>query len=295
MPEHVAQQQIDAALGTWDRLAPGLVSGCDIGPGAKRDQCVTGLRDLADLLEARPDIPVPSYNRLTVFAAGAAADKLAQVDHAGRLLGAPVDDATARGGLYSVTRSFGPLEYRMVATGVAKPEFARGDDVRLHGDPGTVAREAGLAQAGYVTDVKEDREGEYSYTVHFPGRAGVQRGWTNWSLRKAELTPVALSSGEITCIRDAEQTLIERGARLKLSLDRSAPSGQREWSDFSTLSAGLAAMTGLEPDSLVRQLARRFGQRSWELGAGKQPKHPGTAAGAVTIPEQPGPRAEKRR
>uniref|UniRef100_UPI003F491EE1 hypothetical protein n=1 Tax=Actinomadura rifamycini TaxID=31962 RepID=UPI003F491EE1 len=81
-----------------------------------RHQTITGLRALADFLEANPAVPVEEYGQtfhLSVCdlddASGAAV-----VDRVAALLGVDVCDETARGGHYTATKTFGRISYKIV-------------------------------------------------------------------------------------------------------------------------------------------------------------------------------------
>ncbi|GAA2607675.1 hypothetical protein SMC26_17810 [Actinomadura fulvescens] len=86
-----------------------------------RHQIINGLRALAALLEANPDIPVTEYG-WTVNADVGGISRDAQTDQAQRahvdqiaeLLGVPVRDDTRHGGHYEATRSFGRITYQAV-------------------------------------------------------------------------------------------------------------------------------------------------------------------------------------
>ena len=77
-----------------------------------RAEFITGLRNLADHLEAHPDIPVPAYGAEILVHAnkGTDAAERAQIDHIAELLDAP---ATSDGH-YVTGRDFGPISYRAV-------------------------------------------------------------------------------------------------------------------------------------------------------------------------------------
>jgi hypothetical protein len=272
MPEPDISRTSGADAGSWDEVRPeGIIPRYEVEDRQARARCVAGLRELAGFLEGRAEIPVPTDKCISIFVDGTPAEKRAQVDYAGRLLGEPVRDDTADGGHYSVSRSFGPFEYEVIATGVGQAVYAVGDDVRLVHDAGRVARASSLAQAGYVTHVREDDDGTYSYTVHFPGRAGDQRGWSRWSLAYASFEPVGLSTGTVTSIRDAERLLIDLGARAGLTAGQGHGGNhgnQAVSADFVALTAALESVLGIGRDDLIRQLEPQFGRRFRELRPG---------------------------
>ena len=81
-----------------------------------RQAFITGLRDLADHLDAHPAIPVPRYGAEIILSASSTDDGgCAQVDHFARRLGATADNSIANDGHYEAVRCFGPVGYRMVA------------------------------------------------------------------------------------------------------------------------------------------------------------------------------------
>jgi hypothetical protein len=81
-----------------------------------RADLIAGLHALADFLDANPALPIPEFSAdLLVHARGTDAEQRTEVDRVAGLLDASVDDRTARGGHYTATRGFGPVEYRCVA------------------------------------------------------------------------------------------------------------------------------------------------------------------------------------
>ncbi len=81
-----------------------------------RHQTITGLRALADFLEANPAVPVEEYGYDLTFSVRNMDDAsaVALVDRTAALLGVDAADDTHRGGHYIATRSFGRVTYRMV-------------------------------------------------------------------------------------------------------------------------------------------------------------------------------------
>lgn len=81
-----------------------------------RHQVISGLRALADFLEANPGVPVPEYgDTVDVFArTGDDTRSAALVDHVAALLGVPVDDDRPNGGHYKAAKSFGRMAYRVI-------------------------------------------------------------------------------------------------------------------------------------------------------------------------------------
>lgn len=75
---------------------------------------VAGLRELADYLEATPDLPVPSSTGASVHPDGGDVQARAEVDRVAAILGA-VPETRANGDHYTVTRRFGPVTYQAIA------------------------------------------------------------------------------------------------------------------------------------------------------------------------------------
>jgi hypothetical protein len=81
-----------------------------------RQAFITGLRDLADYLDAHPAVAIPAHGTEILLSAASADDGgCAQVDHFARQLGVPVENELAYSGHYRAARSFGPVGYRMTA------------------------------------------------------------------------------------------------------------------------------------------------------------------------------------
>lgn len=82
----------------------------------ERGQFVPGLRQLADFLEARTDVPAPRWADVYVFALSPADDEMKrEIDAVAALIGSRVDDGTAEQLNYTTSRNFGPVQYRAVA------------------------------------------------------------------------------------------------------------------------------------------------------------------------------------
>jgi hypothetical protein len=76
---------------------------------ARRSEYTNGLRQLADYLDANPDMPVPgSGTEIILTAADAEDGGITEVLGLSLLLGAPL---TERNGFYRTSRMFGPLTY----------------------------------------------------------------------------------------------------------------------------------------------------------------------------------------
>ena len=83
----------------------------------QRASFVAGLRELADYIEATPDLPIPSHNSRTAIAphlSGSDAEDRAEVDRIAAILDA--SPTTTRGDHYKVSRQFsGGITYEAVA------------------------------------------------------------------------------------------------------------------------------------------------------------------------------------
>jgi hypothetical protein len=82
-------------------------------PG-QRARLITGLLDLAIFLETTPDVPAPQSADVLVFPPdGTNAEMRAEIDAIAARVGAQAH--VTEGGHYTVSRWFGPVEYRAVA------------------------------------------------------------------------------------------------------------------------------------------------------------------------------------
>jgi hypothetical protein len=126
-----------------------------------------------------------------------------------------------------------------------------------------LAEAAGLAQAGTVVAVTAGPDVPWvTYTVHFPGRAGTQAGWTEGSLQPAPpFPPVATSAGEITSLMEAEDLLIERGADLKFLALVGREPPDLLLSDHYRLTSALARACGLPGTDLWAQIGPHVEER----------------------------------
>jgi hypothetical protein len=81
-----------------------------------RSRFISGLRQLADYLDANPAVPAPAYGA-TVIVHAESTDQGGkdEVNAIAAQLGTPVCDDTAAGGHYVTERAFGPVTYRAVA------------------------------------------------------------------------------------------------------------------------------------------------------------------------------------
>ncbi|MEV0664892.1 hypothetical protein ACIBI3_33020 [Actinomadura luteofluorescens] len=80
-----------------------------------RHQTITGLRALADFLEANPAVPVDEYGQhFHVFIRLSEDASTALVDQTAALMGVEVTDDRQRGGHYFAERTFGRITYSIV-------------------------------------------------------------------------------------------------------------------------------------------------------------------------------------
>lgn len=81
----------------------------------ERISLIAGLRDLADFLEARSEVPVPRWADVMVFPPhGTDIEMRAAIDAIAALIGTGISDQTADNGHYTVSRKFGPVHYKVV-------------------------------------------------------------------------------------------------------------------------------------------------------------------------------------
>ncbi|GAA3143320.1 hypothetical protein GCM10010466_37880 [Planomonospora alba] len=83
----------------------------------RRAAFITGLRDLADFIEAHPGIPVPRQSTpITYFPKQTTdAEMRAEIDRIADLCGAQIDSEPLPYGHYMITLPFGPLRYEIAA------------------------------------------------------------------------------------------------------------------------------------------------------------------------------------
>ena len=82
----------------------------------ERSRLIAGLRDLADFLQARPEVPAPQRAEVFIFPSTTTDDEMKrEIDAVATLIGSTVDDGTAEHLNYVTTRNFGPVQYRAVA------------------------------------------------------------------------------------------------------------------------------------------------------------------------------------
>jgi hypothetical protein len=80
----------------------------------QRSQLIAGLRALAAYLEANPDVPAPQYATVHVFPGrGTDKEERAEIDAIAACVNAEPCEIVS--GHYTVSRYFGPVEYRAIA------------------------------------------------------------------------------------------------------------------------------------------------------------------------------------
>jgi len=246
-------------LSGWAGLLPGSrrPRSAD-GSCPQRRYLVSGLRELADLLEVRTDLPVPAYGqvRLGVYAEGTDQQKLAQVDYASKLLDVPVTDETNDGGHCYTGVWFGPVGYEVTAIpdALRAPVFSPGQEVQLTAAEARNAARAGRAHAGVVVE-RVTAEGEFPYyKIRFPGWNGTMDVPAS-SLEPAEpLGPVHLSTGRVATIKAAETAIITAGTRIKLAELRGLPPADLDQNDMRQAASALGRVCGLSDAEIIRQL-----------------------------------------
>ncbi|WP_021591234.1 hypothetical protein [Actinomadura welshii] len=101
---------------TNDPASTGLTSQVVPGDLFARHQTITGLRALADFLEANPGVPVKEFGaHYTVTTrSGDDAAAAALVDQVAPLLGAEITDDRPHGGHYIASKTFGRIVYQII-------------------------------------------------------------------------------------------------------------------------------------------------------------------------------------
>jgi hypothetical protein len=86
----------------------------------RRADFITGLRQLADYLDANPGIPVPRYGtKILLIAAPAEHGGVAEIEALAELFGAPVDIDPESLDRFATHRQFGPISYEAVSHAAA--------------------------------------------------------------------------------------------------------------------------------------------------------------------------------
>lgn len=88
-----------------------------------RNQFIDGLRQLADFLDANPDVPVPYCPRLGVHADSQETGGREQVDKIAAALGTGIAEHSSDSHYYTEERYFGPISYYAVS--ISDAEMAR--------------------------------------------------------------------------------------------------------------------------------------------------------------------------
>jgi len=248
----------EVRIARWDKLRPADNSWPNlVGESATRDEVIEQLRDLADFLEERPEIPVPpSYAVMyfNVFAAGTDQEKYAQVDYLSTLLSTPVTDELADGGHYTVCVPFGGIKYQFAAIPKEPVErapvsFAVGQEVQIVPEVVRTFRRAGMAQAGVIVSASE-QDGQY--LVRLPGRKTVPMPGT--MLQPAEAISVDSRSGTATSLAEIETWLVDAVARTRISEHRGQVPDNRDVAEAQALGFALGRICGLPSGTLLAQL-----------------------------------------
>ena len=83
----------------------------------ERVRLIAGLRDLAEFLDQNPEVPVPWGTDILVFPVEASdVEMFAEIDTIAELIGSTASDADSPRGHYSAVRTFGPVQYRAIAS-----------------------------------------------------------------------------------------------------------------------------------------------------------------------------------
>jgi hypothetical protein len=256
----------EVRVARWDKLQPADNSWPNlVGESAPRDQVIEQLRDLADFLDERPEIPVPLSSTtmyFTVFAAGTDQEKCAQVDYLSTLLGAPVTDDLADGGNYTVSVPFGGIKYQFVAiprepVERAPVSFAVGQEVQIVPEVARTFRRAGMAQAGVIVSASEQ---DGHYLVRVPGRKTVPMPGT--MLQPAGAVSVDTLSGTATSLAEVETWLVDAVARTRISEHRGQVPDSRDVADVQELGFAFGRICGLPSGTLLAQLEPAISART---------------------------------
>ena len=256
-----AERVSEVRVARWDALRPSRGDWPNlVGSSDARDEVIRDLRELADFLETRPEIPVPPrHHRIpyTVFAAGTDAEKLAQVDYMSTLLGAKVKDETPDGGHCLTGASFGSIEYQFVAIPKKPLEslpavFGVGREVRLVPEVARSYRLKDIPQAGVSVSRDSRGHGESVYLVQVPGRLSLS--FAGSMLEPACFGPFATSRGVIRSLADAEAALTVALARSRFNQSRGKPADPGDTQDAEKLGPELARACGVAPKVLIGHL-----------------------------------------
>lgn len=270
MSEPVTRSQIDQALARWDTLLPKDKSpGFLIGESEERAAAVRGLRAFTDLMESRPDLPLPRMIFAPTILSGTTEEGYDQLQHAAALLGQPVTLDYRSSDSFHTGQDFGPVRYSISASPSKEedrtPLFSAGQEVRLICGAAHVMKTVGLSQVGTVVSSEPDPSpygGRFLYTVHFPGRLGTQRGWAENDLASAPwFRPVDTSTGMVTSLQTAEEQLIKLGTEVKLGELSGLQPGDDLLSDRSLLGDALSRACGLTGAELLRQVEPQVEER----------------------------------
>src|SRR5487761_666248 len=82
----------------------------------ERAALIAGLRELAEFLDRKPQVPAPRYTDLLVFPTrGTDAEMFAEIDVIAEQIGVTAAQNDTPDGHYIASRDFGPVQYRAVA------------------------------------------------------------------------------------------------------------------------------------------------------------------------------------
>jgi hypothetical protein len=285
IPENDDELATEVRLARWDKLQPADGRWDNLtGESADRDEVITQLRDLADFLEERPEIPAPpSYTTkyYNVFAAGTDQEMYAQVDYLSTLLGTPVTDNLADGGHYSVSVPFGGLTYQFVAIAKEPAErapasYAAGQEVQIVPEVADAFRRARIAQAGVILSAEPDDQ----YLIRLPGQKTIQLPGT--VLQPAEPVTVDTLSGTASSLSEIETRLVDAMARTRISQSRDQVPDSRDIAGIHALTFELARICRIPRSTLLRQLepaiTARTEQYQLTANGGQQKTRPASVA-----------------
>lgn len=155
-------------------------------------------------------------------------------------------------------------------------EFSAGQDVRLYRDMAAMFGDEGMAVAGTVTEVRQEKDGIPTYTVSFPGKVGVQEEIPGYEL---ESPAIRLNDGSSVSVKDAWNLLVDEQVRFRTGeLDSESPGKHMD------ALGGLVEVCQWPAGDLARQLQHETGKRVRELRGEQRP-----SAASVAAKDNPGP------
>lgn len=158
-------------------------------------------------------------------------------------------------------------------------ESSVGQDVQLYRNMAAMFGDEGMAVAGTVAEVRQEKDGIPTYTVSFPGKAGILEEIPGYALESLESPAIRLDDGSSVSVKDAWNLLVDEQVRFMTGELDSESSGQH----MDAL-MGLVKVCQWPAGDLARQLQQETEERARELRAEQRP-----GAAAVAAKDSPGP------